>query len=182
MIKKAEKILIYISICVCVVLFFLLMMETTDKFAQRMTTVGVNIKESSLAEKMLPCITVCPWMAFKSFRFYYTSGNFTQNTYEKEEVFLNATKYTAFDESKYALEEIRSIFLGRCYTIWPLKPKKRTIMSYLALKNTRDYKGNCLSSQFIICALNTVWFRELCIFKSLFEQSKKDLAYSCFHL
>ena len=144
---NTEKILIYLSVIICFVLFCVLMKETIDKFTKRMTSIGVNIQESYVSEKLLPCITICPWMAFKSFGFHYSSGNFSQNTFEKDEVFLNATNYSVFDESQYTLEEIRSIFLGRCYTIWPLKPKKKKDPSILALKNDRDYKGNRLSSQ-----------------------------------
>ena len=136
---NTEKILIYLSVIICFVLFFVLMKETIDKFTKRMTSIGVNIQESYVSEKLLPCITICPWMAFKSFGFHYSSGNFSQNTFEKDEVFLNATNYSVFDESQYTLEEIRSI--------WPLKPKKKKDPSILALKNDRDYKGNRLSSQ-----------------------------------
>ena len=144
---NTEKILIYLSVIICFVLFCVLMKETIDKFTKRMTSIGVNIQESSVSEKMLPCITVCPWMAFKSLGFHYSSANFNQNTFEKDEVFLNATNISVFDESKYAVEEIRRIFLGRCYTILPLKPKKKRDASILTLKNGRDYKGNYLSSQ-----------------------------------
>ena len=146
MVGNIEKMLIYISIIICFVLFFLLMTETIDKFTKRMTNIGVNVQESSVSEKMLPCITVCPWMAFKSFGFHYSSKNFSQNTFEKGEVFLNATKYSVFNESNYALEEIRSIFFGQCFTIRPLKPKKKMDAAYFALNIHMDYKGNCSRS------------------------------------
>ena len=60
--------------------------------------------------------------------------------------FLNATKYSVFNESNYALEEIRSIFFGQCFTIRPLKPKKKMDAAYFALNIHMDYKGNCSRS------------------------------------
>jgi len=63
------------------------MRETVDKYTKKMTNIGVNILETSETEKVFPCVTICPWMAFKSFGFHYTDQNFSQNTFRKEEVF-----------------------------------------------------------------------------------------------
>jgi hypothetical protein len=36
---------------------------------------------------MLPCITFCPWSAFKSGQYYYKESDFLSNTFAKEEIF-----------------------------------------------------------------------------------------------
>ncbi len=41
------------------------MIDVWQKFTKGMTNVGVRFRDEELSEKMLPCLTACPWNAFK---------------------------------------------------------------------------------------------------------------------
>ena len=51
------------------------------------------------------------------------------------------------------IEEIRSIFFGRCYKIEFLKPQRRMEAIYIPLKNANDYKGICLDVSGLVRSL-----------------------------
>ena len=132
---KAKKILILFSFLLCAVLFLHFMADAIDKYSRKMTNIGVVIREHPYMEKPLPCITICPWRAFRHSGFHFNSKNFTLNTFGKEEIFLNISV------TSYTVDEIRSPFLGRCYLIDFLMPQKGKEKAYLFLRNSNDYKG-----------------------------------------
>ena len=135
---KAKKILILFSFLLCAVLFLHLMADAIDKYSRKMTNIGVVIREHPYMEKPLPCITICPWRAFRHSGFHFNSKNFTLNTFGKEEIFLNISDST----TSYTVEEIRSPFFGRCYLIDFLMPQQKgKEKAYLFLRNSNDYKG-----------------------------------------
>ena len=41
------------------------MIDVWTKFTKGMTNVGVRFRDEEIKEKMLPCLTACPWNAFK---------------------------------------------------------------------------------------------------------------------
>ena len=138
---KAKKILILFSFLLCAVLFLHFMADAIDKYSRKMTNIGVVIREHPYMEKPLPCITICPWRAFKHPGFHFNLENFAQNTFEKEDIFLYSAKYNAFNKTLYAVKEIRSPFFGRCYVVNFLKPQQKKETTHLVLKNSMDYKG-----------------------------------------
>ena len=86
----------------------------------------------------------CPWSAFKNPGLHYSTEIFKKSTFEKEEIFMNITDLSPFNESLYEIEEIKSVFMGRCYMVCPLQPQKKLTLDYLALKNDKEIEG-CLS-------------------------------------
>ena len=91
---KAQNIFIHCAVALCIVFFLLLMTDTINKFSQKMTSIGVIIKESHSQTKILPCVTICPWRPFKSLGFHFNAENFSRSTFEKKEIFLNSSKLT----------------------------------------------------------------------------------------
>ena len=138
---KPHKIWFNLSVLICVVLSIALLLDSIDKYKQNMTNIGIIIKESPDEEKLLPCVTACPWSGFKIPGLHFNSEIFKKNTFEKEEIFLNITEYSPFNESRYVMEEIRSAFVGRCYMVCPQQPQKKLAIDYLAFKNDKDVKG-----------------------------------------
>ena len=141
---KPHKILSHLSVLLCIVFFTALLVDTVKKYNQKMTNIGIIIEESSKEEKMLPCVTACPWSAFKNPGLHYSTEIFKKSTFDKEEIFMNITDLSPFNESLYEIEEIKSVFMGRCYMVCPLQPQKKLTLDYLALKNDKEIKG-CLS-------------------------------------
>ena len=150
---KVQNIFIHCAVALCIVFFLLLMTDTINKFSQKMTSIGVIIKESHSQTKILPCVTICPWRPFKSLGFHFNADNFSRSTFEKKEIFFNSSKYNAINTIFYTLEEIRSIFFGRCYKIDFLKPQRRMEAIYIPLKNANDYKGICLDVSGLVRSL-----------------------------
>jgi hypothetical protein len=65
------------------------MMDTWEKYRSERTVLGVSFfKGSSIGEGLLPCITICPWEAFKKPGFFYTNEDYDKNTFKRNEVFF----------------------------------------------------------------------------------------------
>jgi hypothetical protein len=66
---------------------------------------------------------------------------FEKQTYNVEELLINVTTLHAYDPDRFKVETLRSIVLGRCYTITPLKPVKKQIPTLLPVTKTVDLTG-----------------------------------------
>ena len=99
-------------ITTCFVLFICQMYDIYEKYAQKMTTVGIRTYSQEEETKLLPCITVCPWQAFKKQGFFYNRTILMQETFGKGEIFVDVKGYSHFDKSKYSIEEIQSVYFG----------------------------------------------------------------------
>lgn len=136
-----------VSVIFCVVLFMLLMNDSYEKFSNKMTNIGVRFQPMDLAKKIPPCVTVCPLEAFKTRGFFFKEASFLQQTFTKVETFLDGTKYglnkqSAFNDEAFSTQEIRSVFLGRCYTICQKLPLKEHYEMYMMFFNkTTSVKG-----------------------------------------
>ncbi len=134
-------------ITTCLALFICQMYDIYEKYAQKMTTVGIRTYSQDEETKFLPCLTVCPWQTFKTRGFYYNRKTLVQETFEKEEIFADIKGFSVFNKSEYSLEEIQSVFLGRCYTVCPVRPSRRNYGFYIFLKNSMDLKGSTFFCQ-----------------------------------
>ena len=132
----------YFAIIICSALFLYMMIDVWDKYDKKMTSMGTRFKEENNQEKHLPCITVCPWNAFRKRGLYFKRADYISQTFEKEEIFYNDSGVDLYNESLYYVEEIHSIFLGRCYMACHLKPLPRKTFFFFYLRKYRDYKSN----------------------------------------
>jgi Amiloride-sensitive sodium channel len=130
-----------IIIATCFVLFICQMYDIYEKYAQKMTTVGIRTYSQEEKTKLLPCITVCPWQAFKKQGFFYNKALLMQEGFEKNEIFVGVKDDLAFNATEYSIEEIQSIYFGRCYMVCPVRPSRRNSGLYLFFHKSRDLKG-----------------------------------------
>jgi hypothetical protein len=144
-IKKISKYFVtflqILVITTCFVLFVCQMNEIFEKFTKKMTTVGIRTYSQDKETKLLPCITACPWQAFKRHGFYYNRKTLVQETFEKDEIFDEITKCSDLFTSEYTIEEIHCLFFGRCYMVCPVSPSGRNSGLYFIFKNSLDLKG-----------------------------------------
>ena len=68
---------------VCSVAFLMMIMKVWSKFNSGFTTTAVNFVVHDGPTKLLPCITVNPFVAFKQKGFHYTTKSYLENTYRK---------------------------------------------------------------------------------------------------
>jgi len=100
---------------------------------------GTTFLDSDISSKILPCVTACPFEAFKKRGLYHSDSDFKMWTYELPEIFVVKNQnYDLEDRSQFYIEEVRSVFLGRCYMICYLKPVEKWEPLHLRLKKDRD--------------------------------------------
>jgi len=46
-------------------------MDIYEKFTKKMTSIGITVNGTDITEKALPCLTLCPWSAFKKQGFHF---------------------------------------------------------------------------------------------------------------
>jgi len=65
-----------------------------------------------------------------------------KQTYELDDIFiLKGMFYDLTNKTAFNIEEIRSVFLGRCYMVCPLIPMEKGMAVYYAVKKMRDVTG-----------------------------------------
>jgi len=95
--------------------------------------------------KFLPCLTACPWEAYKKNGLQFTKATYIENTFELGEILvLKGMNYDLTNKSAFYIEELRSVALGRCYMICPLNPTKRSEPVLIKIRKDRDLTGNVL--------------------------------------
>ena len=107
----------------------------------QLTNTGVRYQDLEASDKELPCLTVCPWGGFKQPGFHFRPEEFIQQTFERDEILGNIPNLIDYHPSKFDIESIPSIFLGRCYMICyklRVKEKKTVLMTF---NRTRDLTG-----------------------------------------
>lgn len=105
-------------------------------------SMGTTFVDDGVHEKDFPCVTACPWQAFKKRGFHYNQTDFIEQTFNFDEVFItNDSNQDLNNGSLFYIEEIKSIFLGRCYMICPLKPINRQESFSYQMRNERDITG-----------------------------------------
>ena len=139
--KMCHQVFKYFSIIFCLALFIYMMTDVWDKFNNQMTSMGIRFKVENVKEKQLPCLTACPWNAYRERGLFFKKDDFMRQTFEKEEIFYNASFVDLYNESLYYIEEISSIHLGRCYMVCHLKPLPRMIQSEIYFWKHRDIKS-----------------------------------------
>jgi len=63
------------------------------------------------------------------------------NTFEQDEIFYFDKSIPSINEDKFTIDEMRSIFMGRCYTICPVKTQQLMSLKRFGLKKSQDIKG-----------------------------------------
>ena len=136
------------SLLICIALFIALMVDIAYKYALEMTTVGIRLSGVDKQEKNLPCLTFCPWMAFKERGFHFKSLDFKRSTFTKEEVFTNLSSwYSKPDSNDFLIEDVGDISMGRCYMVCPLKGFTMGSHQRIYTSPTMDFKGTTLKQQ-----------------------------------
>ena len=85
------------------------MLDVWDKFSKKITSTGVIKQEKNVLEKPLPCLTICPWKAFRVRGFHFTNQTYYDQTYNLSELVFQDTL------ANFSVQEINSVFLGRCF-------------------------------------------------------------------
>ena len=124
----------------CCGLFIYFSLDVWNKFSHQFTTTGIRFVDQELSAKQLPCITLCPWAAFKKKAFNYNITNFIANTFDQDELILNSSLWNS-DVQLLQVETLNSIYFGRCYMI--CLSKKMTTIDFLSfdLLKTTDFTG-----------------------------------------
>ena len=125
----------------CLGLFVYLTMDIYSKFKQELTSVGIRSQAQYQTTKELPCITVCPWEAFKRQGLFYNKEVLDQATLEKEAIFFHNNVYQMFNESIYSIKEIRSVIYGRCFRVCYMVPVGKNEEFYVMFNKDKEMKG-----------------------------------------
>jgi len=99
-------------------------------------------QEQDIKVKAFPCVTACPLDAFKTRGLFFKEKDYLDQTFAKEEIFYDEKKIGIFNESIFYIEELRSLFRGRCYMVCPLKKKKLKDHIRITFKKGVDIKGD----------------------------------------
>ena len=150
-----------LSMIACVIVFVYLMVDIYEKFAIKLTNIGIRTWPHNHDSKDMPCITACPWEAFKHRGLFYNRKLLDEGTFDKEDIFLNQEEYPIFNRSLFSIEEIRSIHFGRCFMVCSTKPFKRNEDFSLMLQYNRSLKG--LSG---IKFFFSYWKQKICLLRS----------------
>ena len=102
-------------------------------------SMGTTFNEGNSEIKKLPCLTACPFEAFKKQGFHYKEADFLKWTYELDDVFIFYSDYQ--ESSKFYIKEVRSVFLGRCYMLCNLEPVGKLQRYYIYMRKERDMTG-----------------------------------------
>ena len=116
--------------------FIYLTKDVWDKFSHEFTSTGVRFSDEGLTDKELPCFTVCPWKGFKKNGFHYENTDFMNSTLEQHELIDLENELNLFD-----VNPLKSIFLGRCYTICCARKMKKKDMIRLSIMKATDVTG-----------------------------------------
>lgn len=147
--KHCFSLLRLVSLAACVIVFVYLMMDIYDKFAIKLTNIGIRAWPHDQPTKKMPCITACPWEAFKKRGLFYNRKLLDEETFEKEDIFLHTEGYQVFNPRLFSIEEIRSIHFGRCFMVCPLNQFKRNDDCSFMFKYGRSIKGLWQSFSFL---------------------------------
>ena len=134
---------VFLAFLFCFAFFIVLMIDVWDKFSHKSTTTRMRFIEFSDSLKLLPCMTVCPWSAFKNPGFFYNTTEFLDNTFTMDDVFDDFSKVLSNNKSFPEFETIPSIYLGRCYMVCNTVKVESGWPFYIVLKNLLDVTGKC---------------------------------------
>ena len=129
------------SFVVCFGLFFFLMLDVWVKFNTEMTTMGVRFEDQKEETKFLPCLTFCPLNGFKSRKLNYKNASFTEETFSQEEIFSDVNLTYFHNRSLFCIEEIKGVFIGRCYMVCYLRKRPEVDAIYIPLRKQNDLIG-----------------------------------------
>ena len=104
-------------------------------------SIGTLFTGEDIEVKILPCLTVCPWKAFKSKGFFYQTSEFLDQTFECKEVFLNESFCDQKSNNEFHVEEIKSVYLGRCYMTCSNEPVRKKKLVSLSVRKNQDITG-----------------------------------------
>ena len=136
------KLLKLLSFLLCLSLFWLLMSDICDKYSKQLTTVGITVTGLNSEEKYFPCFTICPWTVFKRPGFYFKEMDFLKNSFSADELFYDGSDFSVFNKTIFDFEEIRTLFLGRCFMACPLAAQTEKVVMTVAMRKVMDIKGN----------------------------------------
>ena len=92
-------------------------------------------------------------IGFRRKGFFYKNVDFKGETFEQDEVLvreaiLNFFNISIFGAAMFSIREMRSIFLGRCYTVCQrVTIKENPLLYFLHFKNSGDMKGKFLEKK-----------------------------------
>ena len=142
MYRKKSKVFIFTIKCAiaffCWGCFIFLTKDVWDKFSDKFTNTRVRLLDTRVESKELPCFTVCPWKGFKTKGLHYETDDFLNSTLNQEEV-VQTLKADA--PNLFEISELKSILLGRCYTICCSKKMKKKDWTRVSLKKDSDVTG-----------------------------------------
>ena len=104
----------------------------------RATSTNVRLRNDEIQKKKLPCLSFCPWPAFKRNGFYFNSKLLKENTYGIEDVFTNFTLLDISNTSMYFVKEVQSFLTGRCFTVCHIEERGLQDGIFLKLKKNWD--------------------------------------------
>ena len=74
----------YVTFVACVAIFFCLMLDTGAKYYNKATTTNTKY-EDDRAGGTTPCITFCPWQAYKDRGFYFDEETYLDKTFRGDD-------------------------------------------------------------------------------------------------
>ena len=113
-------------------------LDVWDKFSHKFTATGVRFVDQELPTKQLPCITVCPWEAFRKKGFHYNMDEFMLYTFDEYDLFLNKS---IGGSDFHQMETLNSIFYGRCFMTCSTNEMKTNKYLNFAFKRLTDLTG-----------------------------------------
>jgi hypothetical protein len=102
-------------------LFIIVFTDDLQKFKNKITTTGTKTRPYSGKGKRLPCFSICSLPGYKNRGFYFTTKNYTDNTYNPEDFFPDKTLNEFKNKSRFLFAEVQTLFFGRCYKVCSLE-------------------------------------------------------------
>jgi hypothetical protein len=79
---KAKRIAQILTVILCTIMFYFLMLDIWIKFNHRTTTSGLRLKDDGEPTKFLPCLTACRRMGYRKRGVRTSEEDFINQTFE----------------------------------------------------------------------------------------------------
>ena len=156
----------------CSVFSVLLTVDVWNKFTSGFTATGARFQDSNVDRKLLPCLTVCPWAAFKKQGLHYNLSDYLNYTTDQNELIVNMS-FASVNAADYTVETIRSVNFGRCYMICYAKEVKENEKFILALTKKSDITGKSHKFKLYISKISNKFILSLTVVYSQFTLHTK---------
>ena len=106
--------------------------------SSKTTSIGIRFRDDQVTSKKFPCLTFCPWPAFRKRGFYYNDKMLKENTFDLEDVFQNTTVVELNNKTLYDVKELKNYMTGRCFIVCPLRKYSKVEPVTFLLKKSWD--------------------------------------------